>query len=98
MIKNIICLPLYCPDLLCYQVQRRGNSRGLWVKPKNYENMICIKNSDGDPFISRKRILIHIPQGLDSILIIIKHFLSALEISEHFVLLIRTSGEYLRRY
>ena len=38
--------------------------------------------SDGDPFISRKRILIHISKGLDSILILIKHFLFVLKISK----------------
>ena len=30
--------------------------------------------SDGEPFNSGKRILIHISQGFDSILILIKHF------------------------
>ena len=35
--------------------------------------------SDGDPLISRKRILIHISGGLDYILIFITHFLSVLK-------------------
>ena len=55
-------------------------------------------NSDGDPFISRKRILIHFSRGLDYILIFINHFLSTLKISKHFVFFIRTSGENLIRY
>ena len=52
--------------------------------------------SDGDPLISRKRILIS--GGLVSILIFIKHFLSALKISKTFVFFLRTSGEYLKIY
>ena len=51
-----------------------------------------VKTSDGDPFISRKRILIHISKEFDSILFFIKHYLS------EFVFFLRTSGEYLTRY
>ena len=57
-----------------------------------------VKSSDGDPFISRKWILIHISGGLDSILICIKHFLTVFEISKIFVFFLRTSSEYLTRY
>ena len=45
---------------------------------------ILLTISDGDPLISRKRILIHISGGPDSTLIFIKHFLSALKISKTF--------------
>ena len=55
-------------------------------------------SSDGDPLISRKRILIHISGGLDSILILIKHFLSVLKISKTVVFFLRTSGEYSKKY
>ena len=55
--------------------------------------------SDANPFIYiKKRILIHISWGLDSILIFIKLFLSILKISTTFVFFFRTSGEYLTRY
>ena len=47
--------------------------------------------SDGDPLISRKRILIHISGGLDSILIFIKHFLYVLKISKRLKLLFSSS-------
>ena len=43
--------------------------------------------SDANPFISKKRILIHIFWGLDSILIFIKHFLSVLKRFEFQILL-----------
>ena len=55
-------------------------------------NKDCNIYSDGDPLISRKRILIHISGGLDSILIFIKHLLSILKMSN--VFLLRTSGEF----
>ena len=54
--------------------------------------------SDGDPLISRKRTLIHISGGLDSIVIFIKHVLSVLKISKTFVFFLRTSGEYSKKY
>ena len=57
-----------------------------------------VGSSDGDPLISRKRILIHISGGLDSILIFIKHFLSVLKISKTFVFSLRTSDEYPKKY
>ena len=58
-------------------------------------------NSDGDLLISRTRILIqsiHISWGLDSILILIKHFLSELKISKTLFLFFRTSLEYSKKY
>ena len=59
----------------------------------------CEKSSDGDPFISRKRILIHIFRRLDSILSFIKHFLSVyIDVSKTFVFFLRTASEYLTRY
>ena len=54
--------------------------------------------SDRDPLILRKRILIYISGGLDSILVFIKHFLSVLKVSKTFVFFLRTPGEYLTRY
>ena len=57
-----------------------------------------VKDSDGDPFFSRKRILIQSSQGLSSILFLTKHLLFALKISKTYVLFLRTSGEYLTRY
>ena len=75
----------------------------LYIHPKREISSIrnkikAILTSDGDPLISRKRILIHISQGLDSISIHMKHFLFLLKISKTFVFLLRTSGEYLKRY
>ena len=46
---------------------------------------ILIISSDGDPLISRKLILLHISERLDSILIFIKHFFSVVKISKTFV-------------
>ena len=59
-------------------------------------SVLC--SSDGDPLISRKRLLNHISGGLDSILILIKHFLSVLKISKTFIFFLKTSSEYLTRY
>ena len=39
----------------------------------NLEFLKSFISSDGDPFISRKRIFIHISRELDSILFFIKH-------------------------
>ena len=55
-------------------------------------------SSDGDPLISRRRILMHISEGLHSILIFIKYFLSILTISKTYVFFLRTSVEYLKKY
>ena len=41
---------------------------------------------------------LHISEGLDSILIFIKHFLSVLRIYKTFVFFIRMSGEYSKKY
>jgi hypothetical protein len=60
--------------------------------------VISCSCSDGEPFISRNRILIHISWGLDHILIFIQHFLSVLKISKTFVFFFWTSSEYLTRY
>ena len=73
---------------MCYSVIR------IWFSILKLKILI----SDGDPQISRKRILIHISGGLDSILIFIKHFLSVLKISKTLVFFLRASGEYLKRY
>ena len=55
------------------------------------------KISDGDPFISRKRIFIHISWGLNSIFFLLTFFLSVFQISKKNFFL-RTSSEYLTRY
>ena len=72
----------------------------LFLKGRKWKgnNIVVHKISDGDPFISRKRILIHISWGLDYILFFIKHFLSVLKISNTFVFFLRMSSEYLTRY
>ena len=57
-----------------------------------------VQISDGDPDPLWKRIFVHISNGLDSILIIIKPFLSVLKISGTFVFFLRTSGEYWKNY
>ena len=53
--------------------------------------------SNWDPFNLRKRILILISWGLDSILVFIKHFLSVLNIYKFLVFFLRTSGEYWKK-
>ena len=69
------------------------------VHSSAYPNILeQILSSDGDPLISRKRILIHISGGLDSILIFSKHFLFILKISKTYVFFLRMSGEYLKKY
>jgi hypothetical protein len=55
------------------------------------------KISDGDPFISRKRIFIHISWGLNSIFFLLTFFLSVFQISKK-IFFLRTSSEYLTRY
>ena len=47
------------------------------------------KISDGDPFISRKKILIYISWGLDSVLNFISNFLSILKISKTLVFFLK---------
>ena len=56
-----------------------------------------VSASDGVPFFSRKRILIHIFRVIDYTLIFIKHFLPVLEISKTFVFFLWASGEYWTR-
>jgi hypothetical protein len=65
---------------------------------RRVSKILQVKISDGDPLISRKRILIYISGGLNSILFFIKHFLSLLKISKTFVFFLRTSSEYLTRF
>ena len=57
-----------------------------------------ILNSDGDPDLLWKQILIHISGGLDSILIFMKYFVSLLKISKNFVFFLRMLSAYLTRY
>ena len=59
---------------------------------------LCTYTSDGDLLISRKRILIYISGGLDSIVIFIKPVLSVLKLSKTFDFFLRTSGEYSKKY
>ena len=58
----------------------RSNCVSLVSSGLSWEIKTCIYTSDGYPFISRKRILIHISRGLDYIL-----FLSVFRISKTFL-------------
>ena len=69
---------------LWWNTQNQPNPRG--AIPYN----LCV--------ISRKRILIHISWGLNSIFFFVKHFLSVLKISKTFVVFLTTSSEFLTRY
>ena len=68
------------------------------VTKELYFLLVWVINSDWDPDLLWKRVLIHISGGLDSLLIFIKHFLSLLKISYTFVFFLRTSGEYSKKY
>ena len=72
----------------------RMSGTHLEVEGKVY---LEVEGSDGDLFISRKRILFHISKGLNSIFYFVKHFLSTLKISKNYVFFLRTSSEYLTR-
>ena len=89
----------FAKRLIRFRVVQNTTRRSVSTQiPKDEQKIIrrvFFQTSDDDPFISRKRILIHISYGLEYV-----YFFLFLEhiYCPHFVSFIRMSGEYLLRY
>ena len=80
-------LPFLLSNLNFFFNRKNNLARCSVINECLYQNLY---SSDGDPFISRKLILIHISRAEDLILhFFIKYFLSVLKISKKFSFLIK---------